>query len=325
MSAGTSQKAALQCACSGVQLNIEGIPTFQVRKRTLTSRAEQTSWKTNSRSVTGPQLILSCCCVGLDERFSGASAVTISSHQSPSQCRSGAIVTTARSGIKIRRLHLWSFPNQQSQWYLGRTESLLWAWETKSLLDPSARYPNADFVTVFDAANKQHRGWWSSFIPVLASMSLQNCLVRLPQTAKAYGETTNVYEVYWRSLWGRIAYVQDCGFRLYNQHEGYAYRSFPATNLDGFNFEPQAHVYCMDADPKELMKYKEDGLKKFADRVSALAYFIQTRLCGRHGLWLCSDMTIKSKDCSYPYCSGPHTLQSWLIFLFINCCREWNQ
>ena len=61
---------------------------------------------------------------------------------------------------------------------------------------------------------------------------------------------------------------QDCGFRLWNQHEGYAYKSFPAINLDDFKHEPQAHVYCMDAKPEDLLRFKDDGLSKFSDQVS---------------------------------------------------------
>ena len=64
--------------------------------------------------------------------------------------------------------------------------------------------------------------------------------------------------------------LQDCGFRLYNQHEGYAYRSFPATSLDDFKHDPQAHVYCQDADPETLSRFKDDGLTKFADQVTPL-------------------------------------------------------
>lgn len=60
--------------------------------------------------------------------------------------------------------------------------------------------------------------------------------------------------------------MQGCGYRLYNQHRGFAFRGTPASNLAGFTFAPQAHVFCKDALPEALVRYRQDGLPKFEDQ-----------------------------------------------------------
>lgn len=64
----------------------------------------------------------------------------------------------------------------------------------------------------------------------------------------------------------KVVLLQGCGYRLFNQHKGFAFRGTPAVSLEGFTFEPQAHVFCKDADLQDLARFKEDGLPKFQEQ-----------------------------------------------------------
>lgn len=55
-----------------------------------------------------------------------------------------------------------------------------------------------------------------------------------------------------------------CGYRLHNKNKNFPFVSLPASNLEGFKFEPQCHIFCMDATADDMVKVK-DGLPCYRD------------------------------------------------------------
>lgn len=55
-----------------------------------------------------------------------------------------------------------------------------------------------------------------------------------------------------------------CGYRLHNKNQNFPFVSLPASNLEGFKFEPQCHIFCMDATSDDMLKAM-DGLPCYFD------------------------------------------------------------
>ena len=61
--------------------------------------------------------------------------------------------------------------------------------------------------------------------------------------------------------------VQACGHKFSQKHQEIPFTGVVASSIPGLKFEPQAHVYCVDAGADTLKQYKDDGLPKFVQQV----------------------------------------------------------
>lgn len=59
-------------------------------------------------------------------------------------------------------------------------------------------------------------------------------------------------------------FCMKCGCKLYGQHTKMSFKSIPAVNLKTLDFKPVAHIFCKDASVDNLLRFKEDGLPKYA-------------------------------------------------------------
>ena len=59
-------------------------------------------------------------------------------------------------------------------------------------------------------------------------------------------------------------FCKKCGYKLYGHHKDSGVECVSSFNLEDFKFEPTLHSFCEDAPKGDLVRFKDDGLPKWA-------------------------------------------------------------